>query len=219
MRSWFETAVICGFLFALLCATKLQTAEDAVVNGLVVTSDGQEVPSAQVTAIPVTASGQVGHLNWTNTNGHGQFQLVLKPGQYQIRAKAEAEGYPDPTALFSVDPSARFPTIAVAQSDISGVRVVLGVKGGVLIGETLDRQSHDAIAHSKVILRDVRNPDAFVELTSDGHGHFQFTVPNKPFTILATAAGYQAVQFMNGKPITLSAGEQRKVALEMNRQR
>jgi hypothetical protein len=68
MRSWFETAVICGFLFALLCATKLQTAEDAVVNGLVVTSDGQEVPSAQVTAIPVTASGQVGHLNWTNTN-------------------------------------------------------------------------------------------------------------------------------------------------------
>jgi hypothetical protein len=215
----FKAVLTAGFLFAFLCAARLQAAEDAVVNGMVVAPDGSEVPSAQVTAIPVTTSGQVGHLGWTNTKGHGQFQLVLKPGDYQIRAKAETDGYPDPNSLFAVDPSARFPTISVAQSDISGVRVVLGAKGGILIGEIRDRQSHGVIAQSKVILRDVRNPDAFVELTSDGQGRFQFTVPNKPFTILATAAGYQASQFMDGKPLTLSAGEQRKIALEMNRQR
>jgi hypothetical protein len=94
----------------------------------------------------------------------------------------------------------------------------LGAKGGILIGEIRDQQTHDAISQSKVILRDVRNPDAFVELTSDGQGRFQLTVPNKPFTILATAVGYQSLQFMGGKPVTLSGGEQRKIILEMNRQ-
>jgi hypothetical protein len=219
MRPQLRTVVIAGFFFAFLCAAKLQAAGDAVVNGLVVTSDGQEAPSAQVTAIPVMTSGQVGRLSWTKTNGHGQFQLVLTPGHYQIRAKAEADGYPDPNALFSVDPRAQFPTISVAQSDISGVIVMLGAKGGILIGEIRDQQSHGAISQSKVVLRDVRNPDGFVELTSDSQGRFQFTVPNKPVTILATAAGYQTLQFMGGKPITLSGGEQRKITLEMNRQR
>jgi hypothetical protein len=202
MRPRLETVAIAGFFFAFLCATKFQAAEGAVVNGLVVTSNGQEVPSAQVTAIPVTSSGQVGHLSWTNTNGHAQFHLVLKPGHYQIRAKAEADGYPDPNALFSVDRSAQFPTISVAQSDISGVRIILGAKGGILIAEIRDRQFSRCNAQSKVILRDVRNPDGFVELTSDGQGRFQFTVPNKPFTISATAPEYQAVRFMDGKRTT-----------------
>jgi hypothetical protein len=84
MKPSLGRVVIAWFFLAFLCAAMLQAAEDVVVNGLVVTSDGQEVPSAQVTAIPVMTSGQVGHLSWTKTNGHGQFQLVLKPGRYQI---------------------------------------------------------------------------------------------------------------------------------------
>jgi hypothetical protein len=213
------SVVITGLFLSCFCAAKqVQTAEEVVVKGLVVTSDGREVPSAQITAIPVMTGGRAGRLSWTNTNGHGQFQLVLNPGRYQIRAKAEADGYPDPNALFSVDPTASFPTISVAQSDISGVRIVLGVRGGILIGEIHDRQSHNAIARATVILRDIRNPDAFVVLTSDGQGRFQFTVPNKPFTISATAAGYQVMRFMDGKPLTLSGGEKREVAIEMNPQ-
>ena len=206
-----------GFFCAFLCAAKPQT-EDAVVKGQVVASDGSEIQSAQVTAIPITTSGNAGHLHWTNTDGHGQFHLLLKPGRYQIRAKAEADGYPDPNALFSADPSYRFPTISVVQSDISGVRVVLGAKGGILVGYLRDRQSHGAISHGKVTLRDARDPNGFVELTTDVQGRFQFTVPNKAFTILATAPGYKAAHFMNGQPLTLSGGEQRNIIVELDQQ-
>jgi hypothetical protein len=117
-----------------------------------------------------------------------------------------------------MDPSARFPTISVAQSDISGVQVVLGAKGGILVGDLRDRQSHGAISHGKVILRDARNSNGFVELTTDVQGRFQFTVPNKAFTIFATAPGYKAAHFMNGQSLTLSAGEQRNITIELNRE-
>jgi len=207
-----------GFFGALLCTAEAQT-EDAVVKGQVFASDGLEIQSAQVTAIPITTSRHAGHLLWANADGHGQFRLVLKPGRYQIRAKAEAAGYPDPNALFSVDPRTRFPTILVAQSDISGVRVILGAKGGVLIGDLRDLRSHGAIPHGKVILRDPRNPRGFVELTTDGQGRFQFTVPNKAFTILASAPGYKAAHFMNGQPLTLSGGEQRNITVELNHEK
>lgn len=217
MRPRVESIVIVGFLCASLCVAESHT-EDAVVKGQVVASDGSEIQSAQVTAIPITTSGHAGHLHWTNTDSHGQFRLVLEPGRYQIRAKAEADGYPDPNALFSVDPSARFPTISVTQSDISGVRVVLGAKGGILVGDLRDRQSHVGISHGKVILRDAGDPSAFVELTTDGQGRFQFTVPNKAFTILASAPGYKTAHFMDGQPLTLSGGEQRNITLELNQQ-
>lgn len=216
MRHQVESIVMVGFFCAFLSATEAQT--EPVVKGRVVASDGLEIQSAQVTAIPVMTSGHAGRLHWINSDGHGQFQLVLKPGRYQIRAKAEADGYPDPNALFSVDPSARFPTVSVAQSDISGVEVVLGAKGGILVGDLRDRQSHGAISQGKVILRDARDYNAFVELTSNAQGRFQFTVPNKAFTIFATAPGYKAIYFMNGQPITLSGGEQRNITLELNQQ-
>jgi len=215
MRPWVESIVMVGFFCGVLCAADAQT-KDAVVKGQVVAADGSEMQSAEVAAIPITTSGHAGHLLWTNTDDHGQFQLVLKAGRYQIRAKAEAAGYPDPSALFSVDPKAQFPAISVVQSDISGVRVILGAKGGVLIGDIRDLRSHGAIPHGKVILRDPRNPRGFVELTTDGQGRFQFTVPNKAFTILASAPGYKAVHFMNGQPLTLSGGEQRNITVELS---
>ena len=217
VRPRVESVVIVGFLCVFLCAAMPQT-EDAVVKGQVFAPDGLEIQSAQVTVIPISTSGHAGRLHWTNTDGHGRFRLVLKPGRYQIRAKAEADGYPDPNAIFSVDPSARFPTISVAQSDLSGVRVVLGRKGGILVGDLRDRQSRGAISHGKVILRDARDPNAFVELTTDDQGRFQFTVPNKAFTILATAPGYKAAHFMNGQTLTLSGGEQRNITLELNQE-
>jgi hypothetical protein len=98
------------------------------------------------------------------------------------------------------------------------VQVVLGAKGGILVGDLRDRQSHRAISQGKVILRDARDSNGFVELTTDVQGRFQFTVPNKAFTIFATAPGYMAVYFMNGQPITLSGGEQRTITLELNQQ-
>ena len=101
---------------------------------------------------------------------------------------------------------------------MSGVRVILGAKGGILVGDLRDRQSHGTIPHGKVILRAARDPNGFVELTTDGQGRFQFTVPNKVFTILATARGYKAAHFMNGQPLTLSGGEQRNITLELNQE-
>jgi len=68
VQSRVESIVTLGFLGAFLCAAEPQK-EDAVVEGQVVASDGTEVQRAQITAIPITNSGQAGHLHWTGTDG------------------------------------------------------------------------------------------------------------------------------------------------------
>ena len=190
------------------------------VRGAVVAPDGSEIPDAQVAAfaVPTGALGVAGTLHWTSADSHGRFRLVLPRGRYVIRAKAEQAGYPDTSALLSADPTARFPTISVEQSDVSGVVVILGKKGAVLEGYAYDARSKTAIAGSKVTLLDARNPHAIVELTPDKSGHFQFTVPSKPILVFASAPGYKTARLANGQPVTLSSGEHRAISLELNHQ-
>jgi len=206
---------ISAIIFCFVPLAIIAAQKTVVVRGQVVALDRSEIPNAQVAALPVpsTALGVAGHSSWTSTDSHGQFRLVLPPGRYVIRAKAEQAGYPNPDALLSADPSALFPTISVQQSDISDVVVTLGKKGAVLEGYAYDEQSKTAIEGTKVTLLDPHNPLAIVELTPDKSGHFQFTVPSKPILVSASAPGYETARFANGEPLTLSSGEHRTISL------
>lgn len=216
-----KIAVITVSLALVVSAVLAQTNETtaaAVISGQVLDSDRTEVPNAQVAAflIPVGSSAIAGNISWTPTDDHGRFRITLRPGRYIIRAKAEQSGYPNPDALLSADPSARFPTISVEQSDLSAIVVILGKKGAVLEGYTYDAQSRAAISGSKVTLQDVRNSRAIVELTTDKSGHFQFTIPAKPIFVFASAPGFKSVRFAKGQPLTLSSGEHRSISIELN---
>ena len=205
-------------LFALSTAWAQMT-----ITGVVIDSSGAVPAHAFVEAIPRTSDGGKGtvgdRLNpWTPADVHGRFTISLPPGRFKIRAKDEADGYPDPSYWLNADPTAIFPEIIVDQKSIPNVRVILGRKGGVLDGEVLDLQSRGAVSGGKVTIRDAQNADAYVEVFTDASGHFRFTVPNKPLFISVTTAGYKTTAFAKGGEVVLSGGEHRSIVLELQHQ-
>jgi hypothetical protein len=187
----------------------------ATIAGVVLDQEGAPVPYSSVEAFPVQDGGFVGNLAWEKADDRGNFSMNLREGRYEIRAKDESEGYPDPNALLSVDPSALFPEVTVSRQDILGVRVKLGPKGGILEGDVRDRVTQSPVPKAKVKICDSKRPGSFVEVFTDRTGHFQFTVPSRSLLISAVAQGYENTRFDKGNTVTLSAGERRSVVLEL----
>jgi Carboxypeptidase regulatory-like domain len=204
---------------AIHLAQGISSAQEKVV-GTVTNSEGASVAGSLVGAFP-SASKPDGSVvgdrpnPWATTDADGKFTISLPPGHYRIRAKDEADGYPDPIYWLNADPTAKFPEITVETKDVSDVHVVLGKRGGVLSGELIEQGSHAPIAKGKVTIRDARNANAYVEVFSDKGGHFRFTVPSKPLAVSASAAGYQAASFAGGAAITLLSGEHEEIVIEL----
>jgi hypothetical protein len=179
---------------------------------------GSGVANASVEAMPIlskSSGGSTAQFTWVTADNRGRYRISLSPGKYEIRAKDEADGYPDPNFLLSADPSANFPEISVEEADVSGIRVSLGAKGGVLEGDLRNEATQGTVPKGKVIIRDARTPEVFVEVFADTTGHFQFTVPHKPILISATAPGYAKTSFADGEELTFSEGERRSIIIEL----
>jgi hypothetical protein len=165
----------------------------------------------------VDGMSNAGELNWVTTDELGQFRLIVhKRGGYVVRAKKEADGYPDPTFLLCADSAAKFPEVQVHDANIADLVVALGAKGGTLLGAVVD-DSGQAVPHVTVKIEDADGPSAFVELTADEKGRFRFVVPPKPLRISATASGYRPTLFQGGERIRLAEGEQREVVVRMDK--
>jgi hypothetical protein len=197
-------------------------AAGSTVSGVVIDSGGLEVAHALVEAVPMAGNepekgGTVGDRPspWIQADSHGGFSISLRPGRYRIRAKDEADGYPDSIFMMNSDPTARFPEISVGEVDLSGVRVILGKQGGILTGEIVDLVSSSPVPRGKVTFRDARDPRAYVEVFADERGRFLFVVPNKPVLISAGANGYGIAKFAGGAEVALSSGERRSIVLEL----
>lgn len=66
------------------------------------------------------------------------------------------------------------------ESDLTGVPVAPGARGGILSGELRDNANQQPIPKGKVTIRDAERRDAFVEVTTNEEGRFRFAVPSKP---------------------------------------
>lgn len=213
-RVWF-TALSSIALVCLIGSARTQS--NMPVAGIVITPDGSTVPNASVEAVRLpreNENGNVGQLRWTQADNEGRFRITLSPGRYEIRAKDESEGYPDPNFLLSKDPHSDFPIITVDDRELSDVRVKLGAKGGILEGTLVDRMTGSHIEKGKVIIADARNPAVFMEVFANKEGRFQFVVPNKAIRISASAPGYPVV--VAGDWITLAGGEHRNITIELS---
>lgn len=205
----------------LLLAGVVRSATESKVSGTVRDKSGHPLAHAYVEAIPVilqqSSAGTVGSIGnpWVAADNSGSFSLTLVPGRYRIRAKDEVDGYPDPSFWLGLDREARFPEIAVGATDIAGIEVVLGAQGGVLNGQVQGARTHGPIAGAKIRIEDARNSDSYVEVFTNGTGHFRYTVPSKPILISATAPGYERTEFSTGVEVTLSPGEHREIVLEL----
>ncbi len=114
--------------FLTICSARaFQAADLHSIAGTVIEADGSPSSTASVAAILATGGGAVGGVGWTRTDSEGRFHLRLPSGDYVIRAKAPASGYPDPGFLLCHDPTASFPEVSVGQADVSDV-ITLGTK-------------------------------------------------------------------------------------------
>jgi hypothetical protein len=207
------------FVALWLAGRPAETRGETTVSGTVRDAAGNSIAHAYVEAIPVFAKsngGTVGSSSpWVAADSAGTFSLSLAPGRYRLRAKAEADGYPDPSFWVNRDLKARFPEIAVFDKQIRNIEVVLGTRGGMLAGEVRDRQTHRSLAGAKIRIQDATNSGAYVEVFSNSNGHFQYTVPSKPLLISAVAPGYKVTSFEGGAEITLSPGGHREFQLDL----
>lgn len=194
------------------------------MQGTVVDADGTPVSHAYIEALPVLSQFSTGTVvgntpnPWIAADQSGHFEVALAPGRYRIRGKDEVDGFPDPTFWLNIDPKARFPVISVDNKNVAGVEVVLGSRGGVLLGSVQDADTHTPIAGAKIRLQDARNSYAFVEVFTDGTGHFRYTVRSKPIVISAVERGYKKTAFKAGAEVTLSPGEHREIEFELERE-
>lgn len=215
MSKQLQFAVLLSIAFA--CSTRPAMADTTVeVTGLVIAPDDSVVPNASVEAVRLPGDNDdlsAGQLRWIQADNEGRFRLTLPPGRYEIRAKHETDGYPDPNFMLSTDPHSDFPVISVDSRDLSGIRVKLGERGGILEGELLDKASRSPVEKGKVTIADARKPDVFVEVFADKEGRFQFAVPDKPIKVSGSARGYRAARFQG--EVTLARGERRKIILEL----
>jgi Carboxypeptidase regulatory-like domain len=192
---------------------KASEATATTVAGVVVDADGLEVPNTSVSAMPI--GDFVGDFHWIDSDDHGRFEIDLRPGRYIIRAKNPPLGYPDPSFLLCEDPNARFPEIVVGQKEISNVRVILGLKGGVLEGYVRDKLTRELLRGAKITIADSRNPGVFVKVSADKSGSFQFTVPSKPISVSAVAPGYKMAYYATSEELKLSGGTHRSIVIEL----
>ncbi len=182
------------------------------ITGIVTSADGPRVSNACVYAWPIAGSGNAGHLGCTQTDKDGAFEITLPPGRYAIRAKSETDAYPDPNFLLCADPRSDFPEIVVDGSDITGLRVILGSRGGILEGDIRDELTQLPIVRAKVTISDARDPAAYVEIFSNKTGHFRFTVPGKRLSLSVTATGYKDKRIGD---VSVANGERRSFAIEL----
>jgi Carboxypeptidase regulatory-like domain len=206
------------YLFCLVGAPGEAFAE--TVSGTVRDAAGHFVAHAYVEAIPVItkqSGGTVGNLPnpWVAADANGKFILNLARGRYRIRAKDEADGYPDPSFWINLDRSAKFPEIMVSDKGITDIKVVLSRQGGMIRGQLRDAETRKPIAGAKIRIQDARNADAYIEIFTDSSGHFQYTVPGNPLLFSAASQGYKATAFENGGAVTLLPGEHREFQIEM----
>jgi hypothetical protein len=202
---------------ASFCLTSSQREIAYTVSGVVTDAGGSALASASVAAIPVEEGASAGDFRWVRVDDQGKFRLALTPGRYVVRAKAEADGYPDPSFLLCADANSRFPEISVDRADVPDVHVLLGTRGGVLAGDLRDEITQQAVPRGKVTIRDARRRDAFVQVSADDRGHFQFTVPSKPIQLTAAAPGYRVTNYEDGAELVLSGGEHRTLTIGLGR--
>ena len=203
----FASATLLGLA---VCAGQGSTSH--TVTGIVTNAEGLRMEGACVSAVPAEPSA--GASLCANTDQEGRFGLMLRPGRYLLRAKDEGAGYPDTMFALCDDPSAKFPEIVIADSDVSGVNVVLGVRGGVLDGTVRVGNSTLPISGAKVTISEANNPAAFVEVFSNDDGRFQFTVPAKSISVSVTASGYKPAQVQE---FIISGGQHRTLDISLKK--
>jgi hypothetical protein len=141
----------------------------------------------------IEGSSKVPH---ATTDEEGKFFLSeVPPGRYVMAASKEQDYYPDiDNAAFAVDLAA-LPKVSVRAGQVTGGVVVPVEKGGKLLGVIQDSRTRAPVVSALIRVSRVDNPKLWLRTGPDIHGHFELVIPDCPFNLEVTAAGYRRWTF------------------------
>jgi hypothetical protein len=132
------------FLLLSTCAvsqTPDPTPADARISGTVVNEDGKPVAQAAVYVSPEASSLVDAQSMVARTDAAGRFDFgrTLKHGFYEIYARKDEDGYPDPTSKFYQPLNFSLQNVQLfGDHPAKQITVHLPGKGGILAGRVFD---------------------------------------------------------------------------------
>jgi hypothetical protein len=192
-------------------------APNGVIQGTVVDSLGSPVAGAEVTADPVRSVHNV--VRWVTADQEGRFVIDgLQWWSYSVRAKKEAEGYPDTMSDLFNDGSAQPVTLSPG-APVGAVVVKLGPKAGFITPAYTDAETGQAV---RADLRIWGWDDPVHYFHTARQPHPDLLIPSgKPIGIEFDAAGYDPWRYPSGsgtgQPITLGPGERQTIKVALRR--
>jgi hypothetical protein len=163
------------------------------IEGRVMDDNGQPISGATVYAAKTDLlTGRIPH---ALTDKQGKFTFKgLPPGAYELSAKKDDDGYPNPDSAFHYGRAIAKVTVTVYESQVTrGVIVKIGNKMGVLVLHVINATTKRPIKNSKVTLRRLDNPEfKYITGPYDAEGtNKKIPAPSSPFTIEVSAPGYE----------------------------
>lgn len=188
--------------------------ETGSITGRVVDAEGKPIYGALVQALP--QKGNTGALPRGRTNRRGIFTInKVEVGTYYLSASKKEAGYGDFwNRFYSAGFVEDLEVTVYAGQTVSCGDIRLGPKAGKLVGTLRDATTKKGIVATTspgqtrhVILCRRNDPKNCFDASPNRNGDFEVLVPPVPFTIEATAPGYEKKDL---GPLRLKQGEIRR---------
>ena len=173
MKHFLALALIATSLFA---HSQTKNPLNGQIKGAVTDQSGNPVVGATVYAVPqfLTFNGINPRSVKTDKNGDFDFRGGFQLGAYKLYSQKGEDGYPDPSKSFYADSKLEMPKVVLTKAHNSAtVKVTLGSKVGVVVGQVVDA---DSGAATKALLVFIDEDGNRREVSADG----SFRVPLPP---------------------------------------
>jgi len=194
------------------------TPVDARISGTVVDAQGKPIPHAIVYATEDAASLADAYRVQTTSDAAGRFDFgsKLKHGLYELYARKDKDGYPDPSAPFY---RALDFTPAIVQlfgeHPETVVALKLGDKAGVLTARIVDAETGQPVSAGVVLI----NLQADARRDEIANGRFTELLPaNTDIDVLVERMGANHDGWSRFETkLNLQPGEQKDLEIRLNR--
>jgi hypothetical protein len=226
-RSTYTLFLIAAWTLLSSVSSPAQTTADYVITGRVVDESNRGVAGVWVFAKPHDYHQVRGVLRVVRralTDSDGGFSIpVGRPARYELFSEKSEAGY-----FIQFSPVFRHPAVPIAQVVLTETEktasavVTLAPKNGVLIGKSIDATTGRPIETLHFLFCLSSDPKVCWSTSAkNARGEFQILTPHVPFTLRATADGYDTWfglnGFQNNEPISITSGTTMEVVFHLKR--
>jgi len=219
--------LIAALTLLVSVSSPAQTTADYVITGRVVDESNRGVAGVWVFAKPHDYDQVRGALRVARralTDGNGGFSIpVGRPARYELFPEKSEAGY-----FIQFSPVFRHPAVPIVEVVLTETEktasavVTLAPKNGVLVGKSIDATTGRPIETLHFLFCLSSNPKVCRSTSvKNARGEFQILTPHVPFSLRATADGYDTWFGLNGfqvnEPISIASGTTMEVVFHLKR--